>query len=116
MVMQRDLVTANVLDTPEDVATKVARFDLLAIPLAFTDHHMLGIITHDDVLDVMVAEATEDAHRMGGVAPLEEDVLTASFIVIWRKRAGWLSLLFVAGFSPSRRWHVTKVQSVRFSR
>lgn len=94
--MERDLVTANVLETPEDVAKKVAKFDLLAIPVVDADRRMLGIITHDDVMDVMVAEATEDAHRMGGVAPLEENILTASFTTIWRKRAGWLSLLFVA--------------------
>ena len=57
---------------------------------------MLGIITHDDVIDVVVEEATEDAHRMGGVAPIAENILTAGFATVWRKRAGWLSVLFVA--------------------
>ena len=94
--MERDLVTANVLDTPEEVAKKVARFDLLAIPVVDAERHMVGIVTHDDVIDVMVAEATEDAHRMGGIVPLDENILTASFATVWRKRVGWLSLLFVA--------------------
>jgi magnesium transporter len=95
-MMERDLITANVLDAPEDVAHKVARFNLLAIPVVDEEHRMLGIITHDDVIDVVVSEATEDAHRMGGLAPFEDNVLQASFATVWRKRAGWLSLLFVA--------------------
>jgi len=95
-IMERDLIAANVLDSPEEVARKVARFDLLAIPVVDDARHMLGIITHDDVIDVVVAEATEDAQRMGGVAPFEEGLLEANFVTIWRKRAGWLSLLFLA--------------------
>jgi magnesium transporter len=95
-LMQRELITADVLDTAEQVARKVARFNLAAIPVVDEGHHMLGIITHDDVIDVVVAEATEDAHRMGAVAPLEENILEAGFATVWRKRAGWLSCLFVA--------------------
>jgi len=60
------------------------------------EHHILGIITHDDVIDVVVEEATEDAHRMGGVVPIAENFLEAGFFTVWRKRTGWLSCLFVA--------------------
>jgi len=95
-LMERELVTVNVDDDPEEVAHKVARFDLLAIPVVDHEHHMLGIVTHDDVIDVVVEEATEDVHRMGAVAPITENILEADFLTIWRKRAGWLSLLCVA--------------------
>jgi len=95
-LMERDLVTVNVLDDQEEVARKVARFDLLAIPVVDHVHRMLGIITHDDVIDVVQEEATEDAHRMGAMVPLEESYLEAAFFTIWWKRAGWLSCLFLA--------------------
>jgi magnesium transporter len=95
-LMERELVTVHVDDDPEDVARKVARFDLLAIPVVDSERHMLGIVTHDDVIDTVVEEATEDVHRMGAVVPITENILEADFLTIWRKRAGWLSLLFVA--------------------
>ncbi len=95
-LMEHEVLTVLVTDDQEDVAQKVARFDFLAIPVVDDEHHIVGIITHDDVIDVMVEEATEDAHRMGGIAPITEDILEASFTTIWRKRALWLSVLFIA--------------------
>jgi len=95
-LMEREVLTVLVTDDQEDVAQKVARFDFPAIPVVDDEHHIVGIITHDDVIDVMVEEATEDAHRMGGIAPITEDILEARFTTIWRKRALWLSVLFVA--------------------
>ena len=69
-LIERDLVTANVLEDQEEIANKVAHFDLMAIPVVDDDQRMLGIITHDDVIDVMREEATEDAHRIAAVEPL----------------------------------------------
>ena len=57
---------------------------------------IVGIVTHDDVIDVVVQEATEDALRMGGVGSMVEHYLDAPFLTLWRKRSGWLSCLFVA--------------------
>ena len=59
-IMDTDLVTADTLEDQEDVANKVARMDLLAIPVVDNQHKMLGIITHDDIIDVVREEATED--------------------------------------------------------
>lgn len=95
-LMERDLVTVNVNDDQERVAQEVARFDLQAIPVVDSENHMLGIITHDDVIDVFSAEATEDVYRMGAVEPLVENYLEASLHVIWWKRSIWLSWLFLA--------------------
>lgn len=95
-VMERDLVTVNVTDDQEEVARKVARYNLMAVPVVDDEHRMLGIITHDDVLDVMVEEATEDALHMGGMATMVDNYLEAPFATIWRKRTVWLSCLFVA--------------------
>ena len=80
-IMDTDLVTADVLEDQEDVANKVARMDLLAIPVVDNQHKMLGIITHDDVIDVVREEATEDAHRIGAVDPLDESYLRTSLFL-----------------------------------
>lgn len=93
-IMDTDLVTADVLEDQEDVANKVAKMDLLAIPVVNHQHQLLGIITHDDVIDVMREEATEDAHRIGAVDPLDESYLRTSILTLTWKRGIWLAILF----------------------
>jgi magnesium transporter len=95
-VMETRPVTVRVSDDREKVAQEVQEYDLLAIPVVDESGRLVGIITHDDVMDVVVSEATEDVHRMGAVGPMEENYLQASFVRIWRNRAVWLSCLFVA--------------------
>ena len=94
-IMETELITVDADDDQELVAQKVAKFDLLAIPVVDDQHHMLGIITYDDVIDVMVEEAVEDAHRIAGVDPLEESYLRTSLLTLSWKRGMWLALLFV---------------------
>ena len=95
-LMESDLVAAHEWDDQEDVAKKVARYNLLAIPVVDAERRMLGIITHDDVLDVMQEEATEDAHRIAAVAPLDEGYLQTSILTLTWKRGLWLIILFFA--------------------
>lgn len=95
-LMERDLITVEAGDDKEDVAQKVARYDLLAIPVVDQEHHLLGIITHDDVLDVMVEEATEDAYLSAAVGPLKESYLETGVFLLSRKRGFWLTILFFA--------------------
>jgi magnesium transporter len=97
-IMQSDVVYVRVDQDQEDVAKIVGKYDFIAIPVVDNDHRIVGIITHDDALDVVVEEATEDAQRMGGMVPLEEPYLEVPFVEMWRKRAVWLACLFVAEF------------------
>ncbi len=92
--METDIVSADVLEDQEQVANKVARLDLLAIPVVDHQHKLLGIITHDDVIDVVRMEATEDAHRIAAVDPLDESYLRTSILTLTWKRGIWLALLF----------------------
>ena len=94
-LMETDLATVNVMDDQEEVARKVAKFDLLAIPVVDDEFRLLGIITHDDVIDVMREEATEDAHLSAGVQPLDESYLKTPIVTLSRKRGMWLTILFV---------------------
>jgi len=71
--------------------------NLLAIPVVDDDDHLLGIITEDDVADVLLEEAAEDIERLGGSQPLEVPYRLASLPLLVRKRLPWLLLLFVAG-------------------
>lgn len=95
-VMETDVYTVKAEDDREEVAQKLARYDLLAIPVVDTDNRLIGIVTHDDVVDVLVEAATEDAERMGGMVPLGENYMESHFLNVWRKRVFWLSLLFIA--------------------
>jgi len=95
-IMHRDVVSVRVSEDREEAARLLARYDFLAIPVTDEQNRLVGIITHDDVIDVMQAEATEDALLMAGVSSIEENYLEADFTTVWRRRAIWLSALFVA--------------------
>jgi magnesium transporter len=95
-IMQKDVVTARVNDDREQVAQQMARYDFLAMPVVDGDGRLIGIITYDDVIDVVVQEATEDVQRMAGVGVMGENYLETNFLTVWRKRAVWLACLFGA--------------------
>ena len=93
-IMETDLTIVSVMDDQEDVAAKVAKMDLLAIPVVDESRRLIGIITHDDVIDVFQEEATEDAHRSAAVEPLDESYLRTSVVTLSWKRGIWLTILF----------------------
>ncbi len=95
-IMDTNPVTVRVSDDREKVANVLSEYDLLAVPVLDAENRLVGIVTYDDAIDVMVSEATEDVHRMGAVGPLAENYMEASFALIWRKRASWLAVLFGA--------------------
>jgi len=94
-IMHHEVV--KVLDTldREAVAKVVAQNDLLAVPVVDAEGHMRGIVTVDDVVDVVVAEATEDIQKIGGLEALDVPYMQTGFLPMLRKRAGWLAILFV---------------------
>jgi magnesium transporter len=95
-LMEKEAITVKTGDSREHVAQMIARYDLLAIPVVDEQGRLVGIVTHDDVIDAVVEEATEDIERSAGVVGLVENYLEARFTSVWRKRAFWLALLFVA--------------------
>lgn len=93
-IMEKALVTAKELDDQEEVADKVAKMDLLAIPVVDDQYHIVGIITHDDIIDVVREEATKDAHQIAAVDPLDETYLQTHIVTLSWKRGMWLAILF----------------------
>ncbi len=79
----------------EEVASLVAKYNLLALPVVDEDNHLLGMVTVDDVLDVMEEEATEDMLRMAGVA--QHEIGEMSPIKTAAHRLGWLFITMIAG-------------------
>lgn len=93
-LMETELVTVDVMEDQEEVAHKVAKLDLLAIPVVDDEHQLVGIITHDDVIDVVREEATEDAHRIAAVDPLDDSYIKTHILTLCWKRGIWLMILF----------------------
>jgi magnesium transporter len=95
-LMAPDTVRVRASADQEAAARLLTDRNLLAIPVVDDADHLLGIITEDDVADVLQAEATEDIERLGGSQPLNVPYRLASVPLLFRKRVFWLLLLFVA--------------------
>jgi magnesium transporter len=95
-LMQTEVVTVSEQMDQEDVGLLFARHSLLAIPVVDADRHMKGVVTVDDIVDVVQEEATEDIQKIGGMEALDEPYLDIGLFRMIRKRAGWLSALFMS--------------------
>jgi magnesium transporter len=93
-LMQRDPISVRVEEPRERVVEKLARFDFIAIPVVDDRNRLVGIVTHDDVLDAVRQEATDDAQRIAAIQPLGESYLEAALISMTWKRGVWLAILF----------------------
>ncbi|MCA9191373.1 MAG: magnesium transporter [Planctomycetales bacterium] len=96
-LMDTDVLTVDAHEDQQHVARIVAKYDLLAIPVVDSERHMLGIITHDDVIDVVMEEAAEDVQRIAAVDPLEDSYVRTPILTLGWKRGMWLGILFFAG-------------------
>ena len=106
-VMRRKPVTVNVQDDQEKVAEKIGKYNLLAVPVVEQDGSVVGFVTVDDVIDVLIEEQTEDILRMAAVEPgaMDKPYFDNPIMRVVRKRIGWLLLLFVAGTLTSAVLH-----------
>lgn len=92
-LMRRDVIAVHVTDDQQDAARQIARFDLLALPVLDENERLVGIITHDDVLDIVQEEAAEDAYRQSAIEPLEHSYFSTPLATIAWKRGVWLLAL-----------------------
>lgn len=102
-----NITESNIISVPhdmsaEDVAAMIAKYDLLAMPVVDGENRLLGIITVDDVIDVIEAENTEDFHRISGVVPFEEEYFKRPLRGLFWNRFWWLGgLLFASLLSTT---------------
>lgn len=95
-ITRRDVVAVDAEADQEQAARLMREHTYFALPVVAADRRLLGIITADDVAEVIEQEASEDIERLGGSQPLEEPYLTASLWHLFRKRILWLLVLFAA--------------------
>jgi magnesium transporter len=90
-----EVVTVPADAHPETVAQLTSNYDLAAVPVVDDNRRLLGVITVDDVIDVIQEEQTEDVQKFGGLEALEEPYLQVGFVDLLKKRTPWLIVLFV---------------------
>ena len=98
-----EIFTTNVISVPpledqEEVARKMAKYDLNVMPVVDEKGTILGVITIDDIVDVLTQEQTEDVQKLGGVEPLDLPYFRTSFFTFIKKRGVWLFILFFGEF------------------
>jgi magnesium transporter len=98
-----DIMRTNVISVPpmqdqEDVARKMAKYDLNVMPVLDESGKILGVITIDDIVDVLTQEQTEDVQKLGAVEPLDVPYFRTSFVTFIKKRGVWLFILFFGEF------------------
>lgn len=95
-LMEDDVIYVETHDDQETVASVFRRYGFLALPVVDTEKRLTGIITIDDIIDVMEQEATEDFQRMAAMAPSDDPYMTTSVFNLAKQRIVWLLVLMVA--------------------
>lgn len=95
-IMVEDVVSVNTLDDQEEVAEKFIRYGYIALPVVDGEHRLCGIITFDDIMNVVESEATEDFHKMAAIAPSDDEYLDQTPWDIAKHRLPWLLVLMIS--------------------
>jgi magnesium transporter len=101
-IIDEDVVSVNTHDDQENVANVFKKYGYLALPVVDNENRLTGIITVDDIMDVMVQEATEDFQRMAAMSPSEEAYLSTGVFTLARHRLPWLLILMISATFTGR--------------
>ena len=95
-IMDEHVISVNTMTDQEEVAQMLSKYNFLALPVVDTDGRMVGIVTFDDAMDVLVEETTEDIEKMAGMLPSEKTYLRSTPWDLFKHRIPWLMLLMVS--------------------
>ena len=95
-LMDRNVIYAVTTEDQESVSEKFSDYDLMALPVVDKENRLVGIVTVDDIIDVMEQEATEDIQLMAGMTPSDKPYMRASIFEMWRNRIPWLLFLMLS--------------------
>ncbi|MCT7991669.1 magnesium transporter [Laspinema olomoucense] len=100
-ITRREPVFVSTETDRKEVARLIQRYDFLALPVVDSEHRLVGIITVDDVMDVVEAETTKDIYALGGVASGKENYFQTNIFTVARKRVVWLLILLITNTATS---------------
>ncbi len=95
-IARTEVVNVTAMMDQEEVANIMTHYDFISLPVVDEEDRLLGVITFDDIIDVIEQEVTEDMARMGGVEPSDEPYLSMGVMSVVRRRVWWLLILFLA--------------------
>ena len=95
-IMDEHVISVNTMTDQEEVAQMLSKYNFLALPVVDADGRMVGIVTFDDAMDVLVEETTEDIEKMAGMLPSEKTYLRSTPWDLFKHRIPWLMLLMVS--------------------
>ena len=95
-IMESSIVCVNTLDDQETVSQMLSKYDFIAMPVVDQEHRLVGIVTIDDAMDVMEAEATEDMEKMAAIMPSDKPYLKTGVLETFKARTPWLMILMLS--------------------
>lgn len=95
-IMHENVIFINTLMDQEEVARQFQKYDFIAMPVVDNENRLVGIITVDDIVDILQEEATEDMEKMAAIVPSDKPYMKTSVIETWKKRMPWLLLLMIS--------------------
>ncbi|ACA45451.1 magnesium transporter [Clostridium botulinum] len=95
-IMKENYVSINTFDDQEYVASQFKKYDLVSMPVVDKEHRLVGIITIDDIVDIIDQENTEDFHKMAAMEPSEEEYLKTGVFELAKHRIIWLLVLMIS--------------------
>ncbi len=95
-IMHENVVYLNTMMDQEEVARQFQKYDFTSMPVADNEGRLVGIITVDDVVDILQEEATEDIEKMAAIVPSDKPYMKTGVLETWKKRIPWLLLLMIS--------------------
>lgn len=95
-IMNENIITVHTLDDQEEVAKQFQKYDFTAMPVVDNENRLVGIITADDIMDILEEEATEDIEMMAAITPTDQPYMKTSVWETYKKRIPWLLLLMIS--------------------
>lgn len=105
-IMETDVISIESDEDQEEVSKIFSKYDLLVLPVVNDQHRLIGIITVDDVYDIIQDEVTEDLQKMGGITPIDGSYINMPIIEIVKSRITWLLILMISATVSG--WIITK--------
>lgn len=95
-IMHENVISIHTLMDQEEVARQFQKYDFTAMPVVDNEDRLVGIITVDDVVDILQEEATEDIEKMAAIVPSDKPYMKTGVFEIWKKRIPWLLFLMIS--------------------